>query len=372
MRPSQRVALGVLLGLAFIVVAWMASPLLVGLALGTVMGFTAQPFVDWLTLRLGHRPRLASALTTLLGGLAMAGGGVLVVWIVANEVAEAVRLVQHLLGPEGPSFLGPRTLHLLAMLGVSPQAIQERLQGQLGRLANLAAQAAGFLVQTSAGLVLTIVVALWTMNSVLRDWPRIEHHLENLLPLHPRDTRALVAEFRDVGRRAFVGSVLSAIVQGTLAGIGFAIFGVPQGATWAVLLALLSFVPVIGVPLVWVPVAVWLLTTGHAARAIGLTIWCLVLVMATSDYVIRPKLVGRGGSAEAHPLLMLVGLLGGISVFGIAGVIVGPVIVSLFVAAARIYERERERDTEGEDTEGEEEGPPAQLTSGGTAAPPHP
>lgn len=347
------------MGLAFLAVAWMASPLLVGLALGTVMGFTAQPFDARLDRRLGHRPRLASAVTTLLGGLVMAGGGVLVVWIVANEVSSAIRLVQHLLGPEGPTILGPRTSHLLAFFGVSPEALEQRLQGQLGRVANLAAQAAGFLVQASAGLVLTLVVALWTMNWVLLDWPRIARHLERLLPLNPRHTRALVAEFRDVGRRAFVGTVTTAIVQGVLAGIGFLIFGVPQAVTWAALLALLSFVPVIGVPLVWVPAAVWLLTTGHPARAILLTAWCLVVVMAINDYVIRPKLVGRRDGG-AHPLLMLVGLLGGISVFGIAGVIVGPVIVSLFVATARIYERERE----------EEEAP--QLTSGGTAVPPHP
>lgn len=363
MRPSQRIALGVLMGLAFLVVAWMAAPLLVGLALGTVMGFTAQPFDKRLTHRLGDRPRLASAVTTLLGGIAMAGGGVLVVWIVANEVAAAIHLVQEVLAPGGPTIVGPRLAHALSTFGVSREALDERLQGQLGRVANLAAQAAGFLVQASAGLILTIVVALWTMNSVLRDWPRIARHLEHLLPLHPRHTRALVTEFRDVGRRAFVGSVTTAVVQGVLAGIGFAVFGVPQAVTWGALLALLSFVPVIGVPLVWVPAAVWLLTTGHLVRAILLTVWCLLLVMAMNDYVIRPRLVGRRGDGGAHPLLMLVALLGGISVFGIAGVIVGPVIVSLFVAAARIYERERE--AEGEN------GPP-QLTSGGTAAPPHP
>jgi predicted PurR-regulated permease PerM len=85
---------------------------------------------------------------------------------------------------------------------------------------------------------------------------------------------------------------------------------------------------------------VWLLTTGHVVRALLLTAWCLLLVMAANDYVIRPRLVGRGG--EAHPLLMLVALLGGISVFGIAGVIVGPVIMALFVASAKIYERERD------------------------------
>jgi predicted PurR-regulated permease PerM len=304
--------------------------------------------------------------TTLLGGLVMAGGGVLVVWIVANEIASAIRLVQQLLGSDGPSILGPRTTRLLAAFGVNRDALAERLQGQLGHVANLAAQAAGFLVQASAGLVLTIVVALWTMNAVLLDWPRIARHLERLLPLNPRHTRALVAEFRDVGRRAFVGSVTTAVVQGVLAGIGFVMTGVPQAVTWGALLALLSFVPVIGVPLVWVPAAVWLLTTGHVARAILLTAWSLVIVMAMNDYVIRPRLVGRQGQGGAHPLLMLVGLLGGISVFGVAGVIVGPVIVSLFVATARIYERERDADLEGP-TSGA-----AGFTSGGTAVPPHP
>jgi predicted PurR-regulated permease PerM len=93
---------------------------------------------------------------------------------------------------------------------------------------------------------------------------------------------------------------------------------------------------------VWVPLTVWLLTTGHVVRAVILVAWSLVIVMALNDYFVRPRLVGRGG--DAHPLLMLVALLGGISVFGIAGVVVGPVVVSLFVAAAHLYERERAKD----------------------------
>src|ERR1700684_488141 len=88
-RRSQRVALAVLMGLAFVVVAWMAAPLLVGLALGTVMGFTAQPLQSRLALRFRRR-RLASAVTTLLGGLLMAGGGALTIWIVAREIVAAI------------------------------------------------------------------------------------------------------------------------------------------------------------------------------------------------------------------------------------------------------------------------------------------
>ncbi|HZU82633.1 MAG TPA: AI-2E family transporter [Polyangiaceae bacterium] len=333
---GQRVALGVLMALLCALVAWMAAPLLVGLALGTVMGFTAQPFEARLVARLGERRRLGAAVTTLLGGLIMGGGGAVVFWIVARELVAAVQLVQR----NWPAIaLSPRTARLLDAFGLPHDVVTARLRDELGRLANLAAQVAGLLVQASAGVLLTIVVSLWTMYYVLVDWSGIARHLERLLPLDPAHTRALVAEFRDVGRRAFVGTVASAVIQGTLAGIGFMICGVPQPITWAALMSVLTFIPVIGTLLVWVPAAIWLLTTGHLARALMLTAWSLIVVMASNDYVIRPRLVGRGN--DAHPLLMLVALIGGISVFGIAGVIVGPVIMSLFVASARIYERDR-------------------------------
>jgi predicted PurR-regulated permease PerM len=341
-RRSQRVALAVLMGLAFLVVAWMAAPLLVGLALGAVMGFTAQPLYWRLVARFNQRHRLASAVTTLLGGLAMAGGGALAIWVIAREVAEAIVLVQRMMGPSGPSFLGPRALRALGALGIHREVLLARLQDQLGHLADLAAQAAGILVQASLGAALTLIVALWTMYYVLIDWPRIAYHLEHVLPLDPLHTRALVAEFRDVGRTAFVGTLAGAIVQGLLAGVGFVALDVPQGVTWAAVLAVASFIPVVGVPLVWVPMVVWLLLEGHVVRAALLTVWCLLIVGVLNDYVIRPRLIG--GRGDAHPLLTLVAILGGISVFGVAGVILGPVVMSLFVASARIYERERDLD----------------------------
>jgi predicted PurR-regulated permease PerM len=350
---SQRVALGVLMGLAFLVVAWMAAPLLVGLALGTVLGFTAQPLHARLAARFKQRRRLAAVVTVLLGGLAMAGGGAFAVWVVAREIVAALGLVQRMMGPEGPSLLGPRASHWLDVLGVHREVILARLRDELGHLANLAAEAAGLLVQASLGAVLTLIVALWTMYSVVLDWERIAMHLERLLPLDPRHTRALVAEFREVGRTAFVGTIAGAIVQGVLAGLGFALCGVPQPVTWAAVVTVASFIPVVGVPLVWVPLAVALLVDGHLGRAILLTAWCLVVVGVINDYFIRPRLIG--GRGNAHPLLMLVAILGGISVFGIAGVIVGPVVMALFVASARIYERDRETTA---------------LTSGGTGATP--
>jgi predicted PurR-regulated permease PerM len=339
-RREQRVALAILLGLTFLVVAWMAAPLLVGLALGTVMGFTAQPLHNLLEQRLGKRRALAAAGATLLsGGLAL-GIGAVGVWVIARELVAAVALAQERVA--AGILVGPRMARLLAALGLRGDLVSARLRDEFGRLANFAAQAAGVVVQASAGALLTIVIAMWTMYYVLLDWPRIARHLERLLPLDPVHTRALVAEFRDVGRRAFMGTVASAIIQGIFAGVGFAIFGVPQPVTGGAILALTSFIPVIGTLLVWIPAAVWLMSTDHLARALLLTIYSLVVVMAANDYVIRPRLIGN--REGAHPLLTLVALLGGISVFGVAGVIVGPIVMSLFVASARIYERERAQD----------------------------
>lgn len=341
-RRAQRIALGVLLGLTTLVVAWMAAPLLVGLALGTVVGFTAQPLDARLAAQLRQRRALAAALTTLLSGLLMVGAAAAAAWLLVREIVNAVPAIEHGVAAGAGDFVGPRATRLLSALHVSRQAVVERLEGELGRLGDLAADATRVVAQTSAGVLLTIVVALWTTYYVLLDWPRIARHLERLLPLAPQHTRALVDEFRDVGRRAFVGTVATAVVQGTFAGIGFALFGVPQAVVWGTILALTSFIPVIGTMLVWIPAALWLLGTGHLARALLLVAWSLILVMASNDYVIRPRLVGRSG--KAHPLLMLVGLIGGITVFGVAGVIVGPILMSLFVATARIYEREREQE----------------------------
>ncbi|MGD0674194.1 MAG: AI-2E family transporter [Polyangiaceae bacterium] len=350
-RRAERVALGILLGLTFLVVAWMAAPLLVGLALGTVMGFTAQPFHARLTARLGDRRALASAIATLMGGLGMVGVGAAVVFVIVRELAVATASLERSMAQGGGDWVGPHADRLLTALHLQREVVIAHLRDQLDRIANLAAQAAGVLVQASAGALLTLVMSLWTMYYVLVDGPRIGHHIERLLPLDPVHTRALVREFRDVGRRTFVGTVIGAFVQGVMAFLGFALCGIPQAPTWGALLAVLSFIPVVGVLLVWVPATIWLMTSGAIVRAVVLIGWNLIFVMAANDYVIKPRLVGRGG--DSHPLLMLVALIGGISVFGVAGVIVGPVTMALFVATARIYEREREAEFEGEEEEEE-------------------
>ncbi len=120
--------------------------------------------------------------------------------------------------------------------------------------------------------------------------------------------------------------------------IGYGIAGVATPVTWGLITAISSLLPAVGTFLVWVPLAGYELWNGDLGRGIFLLIWGFVVVSLATDYVIRPRLVGRKGSG--HPLLMLVSLIGGIVVMGLAGLIVAPILMSLFLAVLKIYERD--------------------------------
>ena len=362
-KRGRRIALAILLLIAFVAVAWMAAPLSVGLVLGTVMAFTAQPLYRKLAAFFGDRRSFAAAMTTIIGGVVTAAGGAAVLYIIGNELsvlsswltenlppevqpvadgspehaaqlaAQAVRAeaaLKHMIGEPGVEFA--------KTLGLNPVDVVAKIREGLDAASKHATEVAGTVVSTTTSALLSLVIAAFTMYYVLIEWPRLAVRLEHLLPLDPRHTRALMLEFRDVGRSAFIGTIATAVVQGLLAGIGFAIAQVPQPVTWGVVTAIASFLPVVGTSLVWVPMGGYLVMQGHVWWAVFVWAWGALIVMAVSDYVIRPRLVGSKG--HGHPLLMLIALLGGIEVFGLAGLIAGPVLMSLFLAIVRIYERD--------------------------------
>jgi predicted PurR-regulated permease PerM len=324
--------------LLFVAAAWVASPLWVGLMLGAVMAFSAQPVQRCLTERFRVRNGIAAATTTLLGGIAMACGGVALVYLLARQVVQIVGVLQRSLSSDSPrDLLGTRAAEAVYRLGIDPAAVAARVHAELARLSNGAAAAAGVVFQTTTWALLTLIIALWTMYYTLLDWPHLAERLERLLPFDPSDVRALTLEFIHVGRSAFVGTIGCAIVQGVLAWSAFAVAGVPQAGTWSVLLSMASLIPVVGTSVVWFPVGVYLIASGRVAWGIFEWAWGLLVVMALSDYVVRPRLVGKRG--DTHPLLTLVSLVGGVLTIGLPGLVAGPLIVSLFAATARIYER---------------------------------
>jgi predicted PurR-regulated permease PerM len=147
-----------------------------------------------------------------------------------------------------------------------------------------------------------------------------------LVPMAPERKVELAGTLGGVTRAVVLGTLVTSLVQGTLVGIGFAIAGLPSPLVFGAVGALASLIPIVGTALVWVPAAVTLIAQGQTGWAIFLVLWSIILV-AGSDNVIRPLIIS--GSSNASTLLVFVGLLGGISVFGFAGIFMGPLVLTL-------------------------------------------
>lgn len=334
---GRRNALGVLLLLSFLTVARIAAPLWVGIAFGTMVAFVAQPTYRRLATRVG-RP-IAAALITVLAGVMTIVAGAFTVYVLTRELFALIARMQGTLNARSiEALVGEGGARLLTRFGIDRGEANARMSHELQKVAGYATEAATVLLQTTTGAMLGLVIGLMTMYYVLLEWPRIPVHLERVLPLDPRHTRALVLEFRDVGRAAMVGTIATALLQGVLAGIGYAFVRIGQPVTWALITAIASFLPVAGTFFVWLPIGMWLIIDGRIGAGSFILAYGFIVVVGFVDYVVRPRMVRGHGST--NPLLMLIALLGGLEVFGLAGLLVGPILVSLFLAIMRIYERE--------------------------------
>lgn len=217
-------------------------------------------------------------------------------------------------------------------LGLDAQDFTRQLSSQAQAvLSTLAGRTLNFL-SGLAGWLLQGAMAMFTLFYLLRDGERMADSIEWLVPLDPENTKQLVTRARDVTYATVYGHVAVAVVQGILGGLIFWILGVPASALWGTLMGVMSLLPAIGPPLVWLPAAAILVYTGEVADGLILLAFG-TLVISTVDNLLRAYLVS--GRAHLHPLVVFFSVLGGLFVFGAVGFFVGPV---LFVLAVSVLE----------------------------------
>lgn len=197
--------------------------------------------------------------------------------------------------------------------------------------------------------LLGFFIMLFVMFYSFQEGRRVFDRIKHLIPLAPNLKERLIEEVRNVTGAVVYGQVVTALVQGTLGGIGFLIFDVPNPVLWGFVMIILSFLPLVGTPIIWAPAAVWKIVSGHTFQGIGLLVWGGVLVMNV-DNVIKPRLIS--GRSKIHPVVVLLGVLGGLKLFGFIGLVAGPLILALLIALIRFYEE----DYLGLETEGQLDG----------------
>lgn len=220
--------------------------------------------------------------------------------------------------------------------------ISDRLKGVSGTLAGWTL---GF-VGGAAGFVVDIFFVIFTMYYLFRDGDRLRAAAYDLMPLSDRRAHQIFERTGEVIAASVYGVLVIAVVQGVLGGLAFWALGLPSPLLWGVVMIFLSMIPMAGSFVVWVPAAIYLALVGNWGRAVMLTVWG-ALVIGSVDNFLRPKLVGE--RTRLHELLVFFSVLGGLQVFGVLGLVLGPVIVAITIALLDVL---RQADGGGDEKSG--------------------
>jgi predicted PurR-regulated permease PerM len=181
-----------------------------------------------------------------------------------------------------------------------------------------------------------LVVLLYAMYFFLQQGGRLISLILYYLPLEDAEERLLLDKFSSVTRATLKGTAVIGLIQGTLAGAAFAIAGLPSAIFWGALMVVMSVIPGIGIGLIWIPAAIVLIAGGKVLPGILLAVFCGGVV-GSVDNVLRPRLVGK--DTQMPELLIFLSTLGGVTMFGMLGLVIGPILAALFVTVWEIYGR---------------------------------
>jgi predicted PurR-regulated permease PerM len=195
----------------------------------------------------------------------------------------------------------------------------------------------GFSLSLASNIVSAIIQAffvLFTMYYLFRDGDKIVARLPSALPLSRAQSETIITRTKEVVSASVYGVVVIAGLQGFLGGVMFWILGIPSALLWAVLMGFICMIPVLGSFLVWVPLSIYLMVTGHWTKALLLLVWG-GLVISTVDNFLRPRLIRN--HTRLHELFVFFSVLGGISVFGLLGIVLGPVVLAITLGLLQTF-----------------------------------
>ncbi len=222
-------------------------------------------------------------------------------------------------------------------LDITPETVEE-LISSLGRKIGLYLYSQ---ISSVASNILSFLVhfflMMFTIYYLFRDGGRLKGYIIQLVPIPKEQLEKLANKFQEMARAIIVGNGLSGIIQGVIGGLGFFFFGMSSPFLWGTVIAFVAFLPIVGASLVFIPTSAFLVIKGEVGTAIGFLIYNMTY-SGIVEYLVKPKLIGHG--MKMSSLLVFIGVLGGMALFGILGLIYGPLIITIFLTLAEIYRLE--------------------------------
>jgi predicted PurR-regulated permease PerM len=322
-------------------------PFLVPILWSMLLALLLFPAQQALARRLGGRHALTALCLTLLTAVVLIAPLPLLALAFASQAKDLFGRGQRMVADSGISGAGdlldiPIVSRAIRWASSVAPVDAEQLHGWLMSglqtlLQGLVAVSGAFVVGALNALV-ALAIMLFLLFFFLRDGEQMLATAVRLIPMRPARRGELVDHVAAVTRAVVFGSLLTALVQGVLVGIGFALVGLPSPVVFGAIAAVASLIPFVGTALVWVPAVGVLFLQGRWVAALVLAVWS-VAVVSSADNVVRPLFIS--GRAQISTLPVFLGLLGGVTAFGPIGLVVGPVVVALTLTLLRFAEEAR-------------------------------
>jgi predicted PurR-regulated permease PerM len=341
-----------LLIVSCVLLGWLIWPFISTIILAAVVTGVFNPFYRYFCRWM--KPSIASVLTCLLVFCILFIPIVFFIGILAGEaydlylMARDAVLSDQLKKLMQESRLLERANFILSNFNVTITGEElNRTVSEVGRVVGLflfqQAQAIATNTLKFAGNFFFMLLIVFYL---LIDGDRLVEFIVKLSPLPEDQDKKLIQKFKDMAGAILVGNGLGGLIQGTIGGILFAIFGIQSPFLWGVIMGLLAFLPIVGIGVVFIPAAVLLMLKGRIAAGIFFVVFYLFLSMCT-EYLFKPKLVGS--RVQMHTLLVFLSIIGGLKLFGILGIIYGPIVVTAFLTLTDIYHASYRRLVENEE-----------------------
>ena len=309
------------------------APFLVALAWAVVLVVVSYPLYQRLSRRWG--PTAAAAATTAAVTLILIVPTVFVMIAFVRQAVSAAQSLQLRVEAGHLSWVVPLWMRLQHRFpNLFPRNLSALLLHYAQEVAAYVGARLGVAVRHTAEFVFDMFVTVLAMFYLYRDGHAIVQRLREVLPFEQEGRERLVHETRELIYATVSSTLAAAGVHGALGGIAFAIAGVHAAVFWGVMMGFFSLVPLVGSALIFVPISISLMLAGHLGRGIFLIVFCS-LIVGTVDNFVRPWLIS--GRAEMSGLVVFISVLGGIAVFGLLGVVLGPIVVALAASILDLY-----------------------------------
>ena len=334
-----------LIAISFLII----KPFLTALLTGIVFSYIFHPVYERILKRIPNK-NASAFITSILVVLVVTAPLFFVLntiskdaystYIISRQKSSNIQLLSSECLPEERSAC--KVVHYFAEKANDPQ-VRYYLDTTIKGVTTKITQKISNIVISIPVFILHMFITLFIMFFLLRDGKILINKMERLMPLKDKHRERVFKKLDDMTYAVIYGSIIIAVIQGVLGGRGVFVFGLPAPLLWGLVMIFASFIPYVGSSLVWFPASLLLILNSYEdptsfLRGILLIIYGII-VIGTIDNILKPKIIGD--KSGLHPVLVLLGVVGGLQLLGFIGIMIGPILLALLVAFVNIYEEEK-------------------------------